>query len=793
MTDKNPDSEKTIIEDRYLGKVLGNKLDSFNNTSYNLRLYMIPDKTDSGGGYLNGALQAEPENTVIIAQTGVTGIQIDNLSLNVVQGSSGAFVTNGGFTLYQPGAADLLDQIQMAKKVLGIEAGMFANAPIFLEIIFKGYTEDMDDPEAAGEPVTIDGPWCFKLEIATIDVSITEDGSTYDFGVVVGSENAYSDTYYTIPADTSMTGATIKECIEDLEETLKKYREDNYKEEGVHDEVVFDLSQLDEFLGDGKIKYSNYENAEQINRLMNAEAQGIKTREEYEKVLEDNPDSLDGGIKATGGVWRRDRIQIKEGTNFHKIFTTLFVMNDDFLESCTRKKKFDSPEIDKDGVDLNQTFTHWYKIEADTEYLDYDHRRNTYAKRVTYKPIIYQTADQDLSTAPGEMVLDKENVTKRIKEMNIKKAYHYMYTGLNDQILKADISYKAGQLLLGAPGGGLIGDTSTSPNKPGAPASDGDLEGKTKKAVIAAKQEDVKGIMKSLKDENYRDRVANDLGLTEAEKTALAEDKEKQKAFAETLVFLEAGGNNPLNYYKTAKAEQKDGTVIDEDHSNDNIPPYTPEASGYIYGADLLDTAGGNPTIIGELTGQMALNSLAQSQRGEISTDPLPTFDYTKSVVATGGNTSDGTAKGTLFGYMYNNVNDASILVDLGLAVRGDPWYLGPKPENPDQPKANTTALEDALAVTDNSAISYSSNDNYFLFTMQTPRVLDPDIEDEDNNSGYMSKQGTAYFLSGVYQIFGVTANFSNGMFEVELNAKKQTALSLANFDMTDVEYEEED
>ena len=389
MTDKNPDSEKTIIEDRYLGKVLGNKLDSFNNTSYNLRLYMIPDKTDSGGGYLNGALQAEPENTVIIAQTGVTGIQIDNLSLNVVQGSSGAFVTNGGFTLYQPGAADLLDQIQMAKKVLGIEAGMFANAPIFLEIIFKGYTEDMDDPEAAGEPVTIDGPWCFKLEIATIDVSITEDGSTYDFGVVVGSENAYSDTYYTIPADTSMTGATIKECIEDLEETLKKYREDNYKEEGVHDEVVFDLSQLDEFLGDGKIKYSNYENAEQINRLMNAEAQGIKTREEYEKVLEDNPDSLDGGIKATGGVWRRDRIQIKEGTNFHKIFTTLFVMNDDFLESCTRKKKFDSPEIDKDGVDLNQTFTHWYKIEADTEYLDYDHRRNTYAKRVTYKPIIY--------------------------------------------------------------------------------------------------------------------------------------------------------------------------------------------------------------------------------------------------------------------------------------------------------------------------------------------------------------------------------------------------------------------
>lgn len=792
MTDKNPKSEKTVIEDRYLGSVLGNRLDAFNNSSYNLRLYMIPDKTPDGGGYLNGSRRAKPEETVIIAQTGVTGIQIDNLSLNIVQGASGAFVTNGTFTLYQPGAADLLDQIQMAKKVLGIEAGMFANAPIFLEIVFKGYEDDIDDPEAAGAPVKIQGPWCWQLEIATVDVAITEDGSTYDFSVVIGSDSAFSDSYYTIPADTSMTGATIKECMEDLEETLTKYREDNYKEEQVHDEVVFDLSQINELLGDGKIKYSNYENAEQINRLMNAEAQGIKTREEYEKILEDNPESLDGGIKATGGVWKRDRIQIKEGTNFHKIFTTLFVMNEDFLEKCTRKQKFDSPEIDADGVDLNQTFTHWYKIEADIEYLDYDHRRNTYARRITYKPMIYQTADQDLSISPGEFNLKKENVTKRIKEMNIKKAYHYMYTGLNDQILKADISYKAGQLLLGAPGGGLIGDPSTSPNKPGAPVSDGDLDGKTKKAQIAAKQEDKDGIIKALDDPNAMQRVQDTLGLTDAEVAELQDDKEKQNNLAEAIIFLNNNGENPLGYYKSANGNANFSQPVDQDYSNPNEQPYTPEPSGYIYGADLLDDAGGSETIIGELSGQQAINTLTQQIRGDVDTTVKPSFDYTKSVVATSGNTSDGTPKATLFGYMYNNVNDASILVDLGLTVRGDPWFLGPMEDDYTKPRGPTTAYEDAQAVTDNDAISYSSNDNYFLFTMQTPRVIDPDLEDEDNNTGYMSKQGTAYFLSGVYQIFQVTANFSNGMFDCELNAKKQTALSLANFDLTEVDYGDE-
>ena len=796
MTDKNPSSQKTIIEDRYLGKVSGNRLDAYNNSTYNIRLYMIPDKTDSGGGYMNGAMKAKPQETVIIAQTGVTGIQIDNLSLNVVQGAGGAFVTNGGFTLYQPGAADLLDQIQMAKRVLGIQAGMFANAPIFLEISFKGFEEDIDDVETSGDPVTIDGPWCWKLEIATVDVSITEDGSTYDFTVVVGSENAYSDTYYNIPADTSMTGATIKECIQDLEETLKKYKEDNYKEETVHDEVVFDLSHLDEILGDGKIKYSNYENAEQVNRLMNAEAYGIKTREDFEKALEEDPESLDGGIKATGGWFKRDRIQIKEGTNFHKIFTTLLVMNDDFLELTTRKHNFDSPVIDEDGVDLNQTFTYWYKIEAEVEYLDYDTRRKTYAKKITYKPTLYETTDQDLSIAPGDHNLNKENVTKRIKEMGIKKAYHYMYTGLNDQILKADISYNAGQLLLGAPGGGLIGDTSTSPNKPGAPSGDGDYDGKSAKADVAAKQEDVAGILDSFNNDDTMQRVGDTLGLTSAEMAALRkndkEGKQRRAALAEAVIYLNNNGQNPLGYHRDQQGKiDPSQPMTGEDAST--TTPYTPEPSGYIYGADLLDDAGGSETVIGELSGQQAINTLIDTQRGDISTDPKPSFDYTKSIVATGGNTSDGTPKATLFGYMYNNVNDASILVDLGLTVRGDPWYLGPKPENPEQAKQITTAIEDASEPSDNDSISYSAGDNYFLFTMQTPRVIDPDIDDEDNNTGYMTKQGTAYFLSGVYQIFQVTANFNGGMFDCEVRAKKQTALSLANFDLTDVAYGDEE
>jgi len=777
-------AETPIKEDRWIGAVAGNKLDAFNNASYNFRLYMIPDDDGNGGGYKNGALKAAPEQTVIIAQTSVTGVAIENVELNIVRSGAGVFVTNGSFTLIQPGAADLLDQIQMAKQVLGIKAGMFANAPVFLELNFKGYTEDLDDNESGGEPVSIDGPWCWQLEIATIDVNINDAGSTYDVTFVQTESTAYSDTFYTIPADTSMTGSTIVECMKSLEDTLKQFREDNYKEHAVQDEVSFDFSNLVLMLdGDGNLNYSNYKQAEQVNRLMNADSMGIKTREEYDKILEDNPDSLDGGIEASGGVWRRNRIQLKQGTNLHKILTTLLVMNDDFLKAITRKTDFTDPTIDKDGLDMNQTFTTWYRIEAVTEWLDYDHRRNTYAKKVTYKPILYETADDSLASGPGEFDTTKENINTRINELKIKKAYHYLYTGQNDQILEATIGYKAGQLLLGAPQGGLMGDASTNPNAPGTPTTDDDLNNSQKKAKIAAAQENTDALTKKLNNSAYQNEVADQLQLSASERKSLQENKQTQRNLAEAMVLLNNGGNDPLGYFRSQEANADPSTPTSSDPTpTQNDPPYKPEPSGYLYGADLIDNAGGSEIVIGELSSRQAMNSLKMAVT-------KPGFDYTKSIVSTSGNTVDGTPKATLFGYMYQNVNDASILIDLGLKIRGDVWYLGEKPTDPQKGKGMSAKLDNIGKATTMDSISYTGNDNYFLFTMQTPRVIDPDIDDEDNNTGYLEKAGTAYFISGVYQIMATTCTFSNGMFEIEVNAKKNTALNLSEYDIVDIDY----
>lgn len=793
--------KKVAVEDVYLDSVMGNVLDHYENTSYNLKLYMIGEEE-----WLRGQYAAEPGRTVVLAQTGVTGVQIDNLNIDIVGSpkTGGSLAVNTTFQLFQPGAADLLDQIQAAKLALGHKY-MYADVPLFLAIEFKGYEANVeDDIDDQGKPVQsfddvlspIGGPFIYKLILAKVGVSIDSTGSTYDFECPVGSQVAYTDEYFKLPKDLKVQGNDIEELTNDLQDQLKNFREENLKAEGIHDEIVFDLSQVKKELDSLTVTRAGANAAEEVNRLINSQEKGVKSLDDYRKALEDDPESFDGGVEAGTTIFGNQNINMKEGTDLNQFFTTLFVMCDSFLDKSSRKKVFNDPVVNEDGFDLAQTFTKWYKIEASISHeLDatgaavFDTKRNKYPKKIIFKPIIYDKADMPEAAAQDN--LNKDQTTKRVREMNIKKAYHYLYTGLNDQVLSADISYDAGQLLLAAPNGGTMGDMSTNANNPTMNQdATTDLDGKDRDAEIAAKVQDPAGVKAALSDPSFSARVQAELGLTAGEYADIMKDDARKNDLAETILYVNNQGSDPLGYRKTQQG--KEDFPIEGGTPNPNATPYKPEPSGYLYGADLLESYGGSQTVIGELSGSEALNLLqksANSTTEEIDTTPRPKYSYSKSVVATSNQTNDGTASATLFGYMYQNVNDASILVDLNLKVRGDPWYLG-KPMTYAEARAmrnpgNVGAAEEESKSTDEYAI-YGGGDNYFLFTMQTPRVRDPDLDDEDNNSGYMSRQGTAFFISGVYGLYGLTASFSGGLFEIEMTkAPKQTSLSLSKIDIT--------
>lgn len=761
------------------GNVAPNILDSFDNVSYNLKLYMIPFQY-----WKNGEKKAPPGETVVIAQTSVTGVQIDDLSMNFVMNQRGLGTSvRADFTLIQPSAADLLDQIMSARVTTG--HNLYADVPLFLEIVFQGYESSIDDSDTKGVPTTVAGPYVYQLQVNTVEIAIDDVGSRYDFGCSVGSTNCHTDEYFKIPKDMSLRGKTILEYVTDLESKLEQYRDDNLHEEENHDIIKFDMSDVETKLGDMSLSYQAKENAEQINRLINAEQAGVTTREEFEKLLEDDPTSLDGGITADKSFSGITTINFTEKTSMQQIFTTIFAMSNSFLDKASRKKVFEDPQIDESGLNLNETFTLWYSMESSVEYGEYDSRRNKYSKTVTWKPVIYKTADEKNAVSQKEFDLEEGAVQTRIEEIGVKKAYHYLFTGLNDQILKVDIKYKNAQLLM-APSGGSMGSISTNAN-PITPdiKSNHDSSGTTQNAEIssALDKKAVNAIANDIEKTGGAalQPLAQRLGKDNAWIASVAADESRRQAVAAQVVYLNNRGQDPLGFYNTSSSAGSNGP---------NTPtgqiPYKPEPSGFTYAADLLDTLGGSDTVIGEVVQQgnqrEAWKALATATNDPADTNPRPSIEYGTHVVNQGASTEDGSFKATLFGYMYNNANHADILIDLNLGIRGDPWYLG-KPYKAGEKDNNDLPASEMEDESTSEYIVREKSDNYYLFTMQTPRVIDPDVEDEDFNTGYMARAGTSYFISGIYSIISYTTSFSGGMFSVDMDkSPKLTSLSLAKY-----------
>ena len=304
---------------------------------------------------------------------------------------------------------------------------MWADVPLFLAIEFKGYEASVeDDIDDQGKPVQsfddvlspIGGPFIYKLVLAKVGISIDSTGSTYDFECPVGSQVAYSDEYFKLPKDLKVQGNDIEELTIDLQDQLKNFREDNLKAEGIHDEIIFDMSQIKEALGDTSTGRAGTTAAEEVNRLINSQEKGVKTLDEYKKALEEDPESFDGGIEAGTDWLFNQNINMKEGTDLNQFFTTLLVMCDSFLDKTTRKKVFDEPAVNADGFDLAQTFTKWYKIESSISYeLDatgaavFDTKRNKYPKKIIFKPIIYDKADMPEAAA--------QEISTKNKQQNV--------------------------------------------------------------------------------------------------------------------------------------------------------------------------------------------------------------------------------------------------------------------------------------------------------------------------------------------------------------------------------------
>ena len=210
-----------------------NILDEFDLPTYHLRLYMMSD--DAIRKNIFGP--KSKDQRVVIAESGVTSIDIDDLEFKTVGGitrNTGiGTATEFRFTLKEPFGATLLDQISDASKFLGIKN--FAKIPFYLEISFRARKSGEASSQLPGSIGDLeDLVWTYPLMLTEMAMDVSTGGTVYSIkGAFYGDiayTNEVSDTQKTI----SVNALTVGDWVTGLQKSMNLRSEEkkdtaNYK------------------------------------------------------------------------------------------------------------------------------------------------------------------------------------------------------------------------------------------------------------------------------------------------------------------------------------------------------------------------------------------------------------------------------------------------------------------------------------------------------------------------------------------------------------------------------------
>ena len=795
---------------------------------------------------------------MVLAQTGVTEVGIDNLEITTVPGPNTTETSTVTFTITQPNAADFPDQIVKGRQFLGAppDAG---DCPLFLEINFVGYDEsdveaDLNtektvgnfDVEKGGTPRNILGPIIFPLIFKNFTMNITGGGSVYNFTTVMQNDIAGADNFFRLQKAMTIKGSTIGEMLFDLQNQIngwngKKTGEESEKDDP-HYKVNFSVFSFNKYvvrgldiedqsldikeaekvsrvIGDQHKKGEAHKDAmmsspfesagdfkkdqadnfakkynlpgsndTKVNPVNPSDLTSEEIIEQYKSefniltptetkftsegmVTEYNPIPSVNKVKVFPDSNIKVTLDLDVGMGLDEVLGIILSMNKEFMQKATRTKDINDPTNKE--VDATKQVM-WYTFDSYVQYGPYSESRKEYKKEAVFIPRTFVSDKSDVGIYQWEIDatnnLSRADATTRMQQMNVRKAYEYIFTGRNDQIKNIDITYNEGISLLVPTDRGTLGDISlnaasildSNPVPKNEQLEDTGLEKLTKEKSKGGFFDQLKELIKkgndiaenigraaNLSSEEIKDLVNNASGKAATKLQGILSDQTNAQAVADQLT-------------KNRKSSPQSGSQTQTDE-------FTPSQSGFVYGGDLI---GDN-----KYTEQLANNV-------KMSTNlPLRTNAQAKD-----GSSNAGTFKGiknNLFTYLYSQNVSVDFMNRLEMTIRGDPWWLGKKPQPPGDNKQipGISADKSASSPGDNLICSPNDRVNYLLFSLNSPRLFDPNVENEDKNTGMWMYEGdgTSYFMSGIYQVRDVVHRFSNGVYDCDITCVKEIAIDLSN------------
>lgn len=461
-----------------------NELHDFNSYTYNIALYMMDSNQ-----YID--LTKSPRNirqvlasSQLLMRSGGVGFQgsqlfgdqfyIDDLEVNSVGLGPSKFkhntnATNISFKVYEPRGVTLLDKLKQQASQFLRTGERYVQAPYLLEISFKGY-------DANGTPSTdIVTPKYIPIKITDFDFQVQDSGSVYKIDAIPYGHFTFGQITSTIPVNLEIKASTIGEIFNSVRVGKEEFQ--RYEYDGAEDddgvavyETVYGTKPvtLGEALTNhyksqlvvpadsttGTNKNSDAVDATQLSKTQDADKYNvyeftiadkianakINHADLFEALNSPMPTDKNNNKKAdesqfkayAAGLSKQIQVdketfvfKVNAGTDLIKLIN-LLVMHSTYMDDNI----LDDNEV-SNGVTTGRPI-HWFKISPFLkEFRGYDERTGNSKYTINYGVVPQVVYGHDFPWAPKSLPPGD----------GVHKVYNYIFTGLNEDVLKFDLRF----------------------------------------------------------------------------------------------------------------------------------------------------------------------------------------------------------------------------------------------------------------------------------------------------------------------------------------------------------------
>ena len=677
-------------------------------------------------------------NEFVIAETGLTGMNIQNVEIDSFVGPNvrtrNATATSITMKIFEPFGSQFPDLLYQAAVRMNIRN--YLKAPWYLRLKLHGYDDD-------GIKVEVGGGWKWKMVLIDVQSNITESGSIHTVTAMPQNEVALNNQYCMLPTFVNTTGTTVGEVLKNVAASMNQNITRTY---GPTNPPVLQFEVEDRpYPYDTKVSVSNPFD---------------------HKIVADAPQDSNARTAQDFGT---QTTQFSPGTDIPAIVDMLMSRTDTAIQAAriSREKPANN------GPDLEETVrdpaSFMHRVDTKVEYLGYNAVIGDYCKKITFVVKPFQSLR--LLTSMGRaMSFDREKDLNRKKAQHavdkvlMKKQYDYIFTGMNTEVEKFDINVNF-RWAVSVPviQGWGTNTGSTARVDIGAQAQSHVLElGQNKQAV------DAQIIAIKAADEDIKKAGANATPEQTAAKAKLLADLEVMKKKGVELQTITAQTTDAANAAANAKADARSkanplsGRIVDgEDDVYANAQGKKDGSANTGYGGAGTDDLSYLPITIVQ--------------------DP----DAQTANVTTGTST-DNNANKSIYGALLNQLYGSfdGNLQSLVLDVRGDPYWLGPGAEGElyDKDSNDTTP-------------NFMNGEHLFVFRFKLPQGYDQTTgtvsvaaDDKATGGAKGSEEpakprggGNSNIFTGFYATTQVTHHFRDGYFSQTLNAVRIQGWSYEN------------